>query len=173
MARSDADLPVTQPILDRLMDREKDRDRDRSIPASPGADPYRSRSASVRGLKASLRRDLEWLLNTRRNPHAAPDSMAELSQSLYNFGLPDFSTFSADAPKDRQKLVVEIERTVALFEPRLRNIRVVLIEGSGVGTRALRFQIEGSLQMDPSAEHISFDGELQLASGEYQIRGER
>jgi type VI secretion system protein ImpF len=173
MPRSDADQPVTQPLIDRLIDRDKDRDRDRSIPASPGSDPYRARSASVRGMKASLRRDLEWLLNTRRNPYAAPESMAELSQSLYNYGLPDFSAMSTDAPKDRQKLLVEIERTVALFEPRLRNIRVQLIEGSAAGMRSLRFQIEGSLQMDPSPEHISFDGELQLTSGEYQIRGER
>jgi type VI secretion system protein ImpF len=173
MPRSDADQPVTQPLIDRLIDRERDRDRDRSIPASATADPYRTRSASVRGLKSALRRDLEWLLNTRRNPYAAPDSMAEVSQSLYNYGLPDFSAMSADAPKDRQRLQVEIERTIALFEPRLRNIRVVLIEGTGVGIRALRFQIEGSLQMDPSPEHVSFDGELQLASGEYQIRGER
>ncbi|HTB15911.1 MAG TPA: type VI secretion system baseplate subunit TssE [Bryobacteraceae bacterium] len=173
MPRSDADQPVTQPLIDRLIDREKDRDRDRSIPPSATADPYRTRSASIRGLKAALRRDLEWLLNTRRNPFAAPDSMPELSQSLYNYGLPDFSAMSADAPKDRQRLVIEIERTVALFEPRLRNIRVVLVEGSSAGARTLRFHIEGSLQMDPSPEHISFDGELQLASGEYQIRGER
>jgi type VI secretion system protein ImpF len=173
MARSDADKPVTQPLIDRLLDREKDRDRDRSIPLTAGIDPYRARSASVRALKIALRRDLEWLLNTRRNPLAAPESMVELSQSLFNYGLPDFSALSADAPKDRQKLSIEIERTVALFEPRLRNIRVVLVEGSGIGTRALRFQIEGTLQMDPSPEHISFDGELQLASGEYQIRGER
>lgn len=173
MAKSDADLPVTQPLLDRLIDRDKDRDRDRSIPASPAVDPYRSRSASVRGLKAALRRDLEWLLNTRRDPNAAPESMAELSQSLFNFGLPDFSAFSADAPKDRQKLLVEIERTLTLFEPRLRNIRVGLIDGAGAGPRTLRFQIEGVLEMDPSPEHISFDGELQLSSGDYQIRGER
>src|ERR1700689_1330879 len=132
----DADLPVSQPLIDRLIDNERDRGRDRSIPLSPASDPYRARSASVRGLKAALRRDLEWLLNTRRNPYAAPESMAELSQSLYNYGLPDFSSFSADAPKDRQKLQVEIERTIALFEPRLRNIRVVLIEGTGVGIRA-------------------------------------
>lgn len=168
MARSDADQPVTQPLLDRLIDTDKDRDR----PVNAG-DPYRTRSASVRGLKAALRRDLEWLLNTRRNPLAAPEAMAEVSQSLYNYGLPDFSSMSADTPKDRQRLLLEIERTVALFEPRLKNIRVVVIEGSGVGLRALRFQIEGSLQMDPSPEHVSFDGELQLASGEYQIRGER
>src|ERR1700722_18860639 len=138
MPRSDADQPVTQPLIDRLIDRERDRDRDRSIPATAAADPYRTRSASVRGLKAALRRDLEWLLNTRRNPNAAPDSMVELSQSLFNYGLPDFSAFSADAPKDRQKLLVEVERTVSFFEPRLRNVRVSLVEGSGVGTRALR-----------------------------------
>ncbi len=171
--KGDADQPVTQSLIDRLIDNEKDRGRDRSTPVSPMADPYRSRSASVRGLKAALRRDLEWLLNTRRNPNAAPESMAELSQSLFNFGLPDFSALSADAPKDRQKLLVEIERTVALFEPRLKNIRVVLLEATGTGSRALRFQIEGSLQMDPSPEHVSFDGELQLANGDYQIRGER
>src|ERR1700689_4988555 len=173
MPRSDADQPVTQPLIDRLIDRERDRDRDRSIPATAAADPYRARSASVRGLKAALRRDLEWLLNTRRNPLAAPETMAETSQSLFNYGLPDFSALSANAPKDRQKLLAELERTIALFEPRLRNIRVVLVDGSGIGTRMLRFQIEGSLQMDPSPERVSFDGELQLASGEYQLRGER
>src|ERR1035437_672726 len=173
MPRPDADQPVTQPLIDRLVDKDNDRGRDRSIPISPAADPYPPRSASVRGLKAALRRDLEWLLNTRRNPLAAPESMVETSQSVFNYGLPDFSAMSASAPQDRQKLLAELERTIALFEPRLRNVRVVLVESSGVGARLLRFQIEGALQMDPSPEHISFDGELQLTSGEYQLRGER
>ena len=106
MARPDADQPVTQPLIDRLIDREKDRDRDRS----PGADPYRTRQASVRGLKIALRRDLEWLLNTRRNPNAAPESMAELSASVFNYGLPDFSSMTVNAPKDKQRLLAEIER---------------------------------------------------------------
>jgi type VI secretion system protein ImpF len=35
----------------------------------------------------------------------------------------------------------------------------------------LRFQIEGLLIMDPAPEHISFDTVLQLASGEYQVKG--
>ena len=47
-------------------------------------------------MKAALRRDLEWLLNTRRNPEPAPESMAELSQSLFNYGLPDFSALSIE-----------------------------------------------------------------------------
>ena len=54
MPRPDPDLAVTTSILDRLIDLNPD----------VAADPPANRSQSVRQLKASLRRDLEWLLNT-------------------------------------------------------------------------------------------------------------
>jgi len=163
MARPDSDFTVTQPLVDRLIDRD---------PRAP-TDPSITRAQSVRQLKAALRRDLEWLLNSRRNPEAAPDSMVELSRSLYNYGLPDFSSMSLNSPKDRSRLLVELESTVALFEPRLKDVKVALMETPGVNTRTLHFQIEGMLMMDPAPEQVSFDTVLQLASGEYQIRGER
>ena len=164
MPRPDPDLTVTASLLDRLIDREP----------KAAAGQTTSRAQSVRLLKASLRRDLEWLLNSRRNPEAAPESMVELSRSLYNYGLPDFAALSISSPKDRDRLLVELEATVALFEPRLKDIRVSLTEVPAVaGTRTLHFQIEGMLQMDPAPEQVSFDTVLQLTSGEYQIRGER
>ena len=133
-----------------------------------------SRAQSVRLLKASLRRDLEWLLNTRRNPLAATEAMAELSQSLYNYGLPDFSALSINSPKDRDRLLLELENTVALFEPRLKDIHVAMVDDATEGySRTIHFQIEAMLQMDPAPEQVSFDTILQLSSGEYQIRGER
>ena len=161
MARPE-EVTVTPSLLDRLIDMEP-----RQAEDSPA-----SRAQSVRRLRLAVRRDLEWLLNTRRNPDAAPDSMVELSQSVYNYGLPDFSAVSLNSPKDRDWLLIEVERTVALFEPRLRDIRVTLLETAG-GSRTLRFQIEGLLDMDPAPEQVSFDTVLQLSSGEYQIRGER
>jgi type VI secretion system protein ImpF len=158
------DLTVTLSLLDRLIDRE---------PKAP-ADPATTRAQSVRSLKAALRRDLEWLLNTRRNPEPAPDSMEDLSRSLYNYGLPDFSSASVNSPKDRDWVTLELETCVALYEPRLRDVRVTLLESPGEGnTRILHFQIEGMLQMDPAPEQVSFDTVLQLSSGEYQIRGDR
>src|SRR5271167_2813053 len=117
MARPD-EFVVTPSLMDRLIDREP-RQLD---------DSQTTRAQSVRHLKAALRRDLEWLLNTRRNPEAAPDSMVELSQSLYNFGLPDFASASLNNTKDRDWLLVEVERCVALFEPRLREVRVSFLE---------------------------------------------
>jgi type VI secretion system protein ImpF len=162
MARADADLTVTQSLVDRLTDKE---------PRQTSDSPM-TRAQSVRDLKRALRRDLEWLLNTRRNPEPAGESMRELSASLYNYGLPDFSTYSVNSPRDRSRLLLELENSVALFEPRLKDVRVTVVEAPSAGNRILHFQIEGMLQMDPAPEQVSFDTVLQLTSGEYQIRGE-
>jgi type VI secretion system protein ImpF len=161
MARPD-ELTVTPSVLDRLIDMEP-----RQAEDSPS-----TRAQSVRRLRLAVRRDLEWLLNTRRNPDEAPESMAELSQSVYNYGLPDFSAVIWNSPKDRDWLLLEVERTVALFEPRLKDVRVTLLDAPGVN-RTLHFQIEGMLQMDPAPEQVSFDTVLQLTNGDYQIRGDR
>jgi type VI secretion system protein ImpF len=163
MAKADSDLTVTPSLIDRLIDRDPRAE----------SDPHTTRAQSIRQLKASLRRDLEWLLNTRRTPDAAGDSLAEVSHSLFNYGLPDFSALSLNSPRDRGHLLVELEKTVAIFEPRLKEVRVTLVDAPGNASRVVHFQIEGMLQMDPSPEQVSFDTTLQLSSGEYQIRGER
>lgn len=162
MARAE-DLTVTQSVLDRLIDREP----------NLASDPSTTRAQSVRQLKASLRRDLEWLLNTRRNAEEAAEELTEVTRSLHNFGLPDFARFS-DSVRDRNQLTLEVESTVALFEPRLRDVRVTLIDSpaSARGSRMVHFQIEGLLDMDPAPEQVSFDTVLQLTNGEYQIRGD-
>jgi len=47
------------------------------------------------------------------------------------------------------------------------------VESPAAGSRVLRFQIEGLLLKDPAPEQVSFDTVLQLANGEYQVKGER
>jgi type VI secretion system protein ImpF len=120
-----------------------------------------------------VRRDLEWLLNTRRVVEPPPESLIEVNRSLYNYGLPDFSSYSLSSPKDRGKLLRALETTIALFEPRLAGVKVTAVESPTAGSRVLRFQIEGLLLKDPAPEQVSFDTVLQLANGEYQVKGER
>src|SRR5450756_2856766 len=87
MARWEPEQTVTQSVLDRLIDRD---------PAS-NSEASLTRAQSVRQLKVSLRRDLEWLLNSRRTPDAVGSEFQELEQSLYNFGLPDVTAVSWDS----------------------------------------------------------------------------
>jgi type VI secretion system protein ImpF len=164
MARTELEFTVTQTVLDRLIDRE---------PQAP-ADPPMTRAQSVRGLKASLRRDLEWLLNTRRTPDAVDEAYPEVYKSLYNFGLPDVTSMSVDSHKDRNRLLRSIEKIIEIFEPRLESVRVSQVENTNSAlNKQLRFQVEGMLKMDPAPELISFDTVLSLTSGEYQVQGER
>jgi type VI secretion system protein ImpF len=161
MPRPDPDLAVTTSILDRLVDLNPD----------VTVDPPANRSQSVRQLKASLRRDLEWLLNTRRNPDEVPETYEELFRSLYNYGLPDVTSMALNSPRDRKRLLRLIEQTIEIFEPRLIGTRVRALDTGSSGPRILRFQIEALLKMDPAPEQILFDTVLQLNSGEYQIKG--
>jgi type VI secretion system protein ImpF len=162
MARNPIDFAgaVRLPVLDRLID--NDPDTSVEIPLS--------RSQSVQQLKEALRRDLEWLLNTRRIAVPPADSLTEVNRSVYVFGLPDFTAYSLSSPKDQAKLLRYLHSTVKLFEPRLANTRIIALQESTPGTHTLHFRIEGLLLIDPAPEHVFFDTVLELSSGEYEVK---
>lgn len=152
---------VTLSVLDRLID------NDRAL----RSDPPLSRAQTMRQLKAALKRDLEWLLNTRRNPQAVQDSTLELEHSLFNYGLPDVSSLGVHSVTDQKRLLWMLESTVAAFEPRISAARVTMEPAVG-SARVLRFQIQGLLQVDPAPERVTFDTVLELTSGEYEVKGD-
>ncbi|HUF28324.1 MAG TPA: type VI secretion system baseplate subunit TssE [Gemmatimonadaceae bacterium] len=161
MARGEIERTVQQSVLDRLIDNDP----------RAAADPPTTFVQSARQYKATVRRDIEALLNTRRIPEEAPDELEELRHSLYHYGLPDISSMSSDSVHSRTILLQRVEETIALFEPRLADVRVSLTEAVGTAGRELRFIIEGTLRMDPSPEQVVFDTVLELSRGEYQVGG--
>ena len=162
MARNQGDVNVTQSVLDRLIDRE---------PESSVETPV-SRAQSVRLLKAAVRRDLDYLLNTRRIPDVPEETRQELNRSLFMYGLPDFSTYSMASPADQSKLLRQLASTIKLFEPRLDNVRLVPLETPSVGMQRVRLRIEATLLMDPNPEPVSFDTVIELRSGNCQVAGD-
>lgn len=162
MARSANDTGATVSVLDRLIDLEP----------RNSAEVAMGRSESVRAVKAAVRRDLEWLLNTRRIAVEPPEGLRELNRSVYMFGLPDLSSFSLASPGDRQRLLRTLQSAVRLFEPRLANVRIIPAETGEVSRHTLAFRIEGTLLLRPAPEQVSFDTVLELTSGEYAVKGD-
>lgn len=160
MARADLENLVTIPLLDRLVDRD---------PRS-SQEPLMSRAQSVRLLKESLRRDIEWLLNSRRIFEESTDPKAELTHSLYNYGLPDITHYSFNSSRDMNRVTWLLENTVAIFEPRLRNAKV-FVEPVDKGSLKIKFRVEGMLVMDPAPERVSFDTTLDVTSQSYSVEG--
>jgi type VI secretion system protein ImpF len=160
MPTTEREGPVTLSVLDRLVDQEPERK----------LEPPLTRAQSLRELKAALRRDLEWLLNTRRTIEESPASLKELAHSLYTYGLPDISSLYLRSPNDQQTLLEAIKTAIDFFEPRVLNVKVTLEPAAG-DTRIIHFGIEGLLRMDPAPEHVFFDTVLEPMSGQYQVKG--
>ena len=154
MARSTTETLVTQSVLDRLTAVE-------DWPAT--------RSQSVRFFRDALKRDLEWLLNTRQPPLPQLASWPTAKASVINFGLPDITSLGLTSASDQRSMRLAIEACLRNFEPRLSDVRVTL-ESSDTTNRRLRFHIEGTMRLDPAPEEISFDTVLELASGEYKVK---
>ena len=160
MARRDATGPVTLSVLDRLIDRD---------PKNHSEIPL-TRAQSLRELKLALKRDLEWLLNSRKTIDPAPDSARETVRSVYHYGFADISSKSVLSTRDHSDLVREMETAIAIFEPRLKRAKVRMEQVEG-GYRTLKFVIEGLLCMDPAPEPVRFDTVLELGKGAYEIKG--
>ncbi len=157
------DVLVTLSVFDRLIDLEPKS----SVEAPP------TRAESVRRLRAAVRRDLEWLLNSRRVAFPPDPALEQTNNSLYVYGIRDISSVSLSSLDEQEKLLVHIKKTIALFEPRLKEVRVIpLNDDAKKKLQRLDFRIEALLDMDPSPEQVSFDTTLDGVNQSYRVRTE-
>lgn len=145
-------------ILDRLVDLEP----------KVSNEPARNRLFDIRRIKAMVVRDIENLLNTRRQILSVPASYKQVHHSVFMYGLGDFTAENPRSPSVRQRLRRDIEKAISRFEPRLKNVTVRLEEDVEKG-RNLRFRISGMLVVESEAEPVSFDTYFDNNRGEYVI----
>jgi type VI secretion system protein ImpF len=151
------DQPIRFSVFDRLL-------HDRASDAAAGGD--------LSALRECVRRDLEWLLNTRRIYLTVSDEFPELQKSVYHYGLPDITSLGRDVPQTRARLRANIEEALALFEPRLTNVRVSLVDTPAEGLRQVRFVIHALLIADPEPVRVAFDTVVDRNSGTIAVQGE-
>lgn len=152
---------VTISVLDRLIDYEPGVSREADL----------SRPKSLRQLKDAVRRDLEWLLNTRQVAEGLDPDLKEINSSVAAFGLPDFTNLSAHKADDQKEMRRQIQDTLNFFEPRLESV-VVTFQPSHSTDRLMHFRIDAHLKVDPEPEPITFDTVVQLGNGQYVVREE-
>ncbi len=148
------------PLLDRLMDDAPDVERD----------PPLSMAEAVALLRRSVRRDIEALLNARRRWRSWPDGYRELAVSPVGYGVTDFAAGAFNDPEQRDRLRAGIEQTIRRFEPRLAQVRVILVDSDNTQEATLRLRIEAILQVEPAPEPIVFDTLVDPATAEVQVK---
>jgi type VI secretion system protein ImpF len=164
---------VRQSVLDRLIGADR-------IVAGGGGEGRQPRTweESVRLLEKNVLRDLENLLNTRQVSAPAGPPHDHLENSVYNYGLLDFSNLwggSAQSPEEIRRLIKE---AIEFFEPRLMDVEVVdPLEGEDAERderlrRTVRFRVEATLRTDPDPERVEFDTVLDVTSKRFAVSGE-
>ncbi|SEG46348.1 type VI secretion system protein ImpF [Bryocella elongata] len=148
--RGRTDTPVTQSLLDRL---------------DTGFEAPTSRAASIAVFKAGIRRDIEWLLNTRRTGEDSLERCPQALNSVATYGLPDIAELGAGVVGPTQVLE-SIRSTLKVHEPRIRDPRITLIREDKL-RRSFRFHVEGTVMIENSEEDISFDTLLDTVNGEF------
>jgi len=152
-------------LLDRLTDDE------------PGStkESREKRVLSMRRLRASVLRDLGWLLNTG-NLLAAEDldPYPDVAKSVLNYGLPDFSGVSASSvnvPMFERAL----RQAIWEFEPRILRDTVkvrLLVNEDEMNHNAMSFEIQGELWAQPVPLRLFLKTEIDLETGAVSIEDE-
>ncbi len=159
MARSSEDQPVIPSILERLSDSDPRRSTE-----------SRDRYQQLRELKASVKRDLEQLLNTRQRCLSPPPGMPNLKTSLVNYGIPDFVGVKSSTLEKRKELARIIEEVIRAFETRFLRVKVKLASLEDQQDRILRFHIEGLLRADPAPVPVVYHSSVESATGNVEVR---
>jgi type VI secretion system protein ImpF len=160
MPRPDSEQPLVPSLVDRLIDLEP----------RISAEPAVSRSRSLVQVKEAVKRDLEWLLNSRQTPGAST-GLPHLDASVWTYGLPDLSTSSLLSAGDRERLRLAIEAAIKRFEPRLEHVEVTSMEARALD-RSIRFRIDALLRVHPAPEPVTFDSTFQLTTKAFLVRGD-
>jgi type VI secretion system protein ImpF len=153
----DKTVNVQASILDRLIDDEPGISRE----------PVQERF-SIGQIRDTVARDLENLLNARRSILVPPVSYREVNNSLFVYGLPDYTSRNPGNVSVRSQLRLEIEKTISRFEPRLKNVAVHIDTRTG-NSRDLGFRITAVLVVNPITEPVTFDTSFDLNRSKYSI----
>jgi type VI secretion system protein ImpF len=148
-------------LLDRLTDLNPARETDTTD----------ERVMSLRRLRESVIRDLEWLLNT--GCLGITEELAgypEVRRSVLNYGIPDIAGGSSSG-KDRVRMERELRQAILDFEPRILpgTLKVsVTINEEEMSANTLIFEIQGELWWQPLPERFYLKTTLDVELGKFR-----
>ena len=115
---------------------------------------------NISGLISRIGQDIEKLLNSRKLLFIEFECYPELNQSLINYGIFNFSHYLSNTDKQQKLFCQKLANTISLFEPRLKNISVVLLESDKEQPNILRTKIEAVIHLGKELHIISLESQL-------------
>ncbi len=126
------------------------------------------RTLNRRNLKASLRRDLSWLLNTRTPVPASV--FDDKGLTVLDYGIPDFGSYTPANQEDQKLLAKRITKAISAFEPRLRHVKID-VHSRRPDEKTLHITINALMVVESVREPVSFQTVFQKQTNEWNVNG--
>lgn len=146
-------------VFDRLLDFEPDRLEEHAP----------SQREQLKRYKDSIRRDLEVLLNTQQPPQRLAERLPEIETSLVQFGSTGFHGLMLATREQHLALAKALQSLIGIFEPRLKNVKVILADDRARKTRSLNLRIKAETRFSDLDEPVVFDTRLDPSTRQFRI----
>ncbi|QEK39908.1 type VI secretion system baseplate subunit TssE [Candidatus Sneabacter namystus] len=129
-----------------------------------------SAKAFIEGSEEAIVREIVGDVTNLLNSRPQYCMQEEESCSILGYGIPDLSQYTPYSIKDRERVVVIIQKCLERFEPRLEDLSVVPVEKQDQYTSEFHFIIRAALKV--SGRYISFsaDSRFDSANNTFIIR---
>jgi type VI secretion system protein ImpF len=144
---------ATAPLFERLTD----------LNPAGDSEPRPLRVLTPEGLRESVARELDRLLNTR--VPVAAEVLAKRRRSTIDYGIPDLSLFAPRDMDSEVRLTEMLREAIAAYEPRLAEPRVRIAAAAENG--AFVVHVEGGLRLGTVIEPVSFAVSVQRGGERY------
>lgn len=154
---------LTPSLLDRLTDQQPQQKRD----------PASAHGMSKRDYRASVLRDISWLLNTT-NAESAADigTLPHIRESVFNFGVSALSgQYLVD--DDRSMIANSIKQSLLNYEPRIipnsLQVKALSMDDNYAARNQLSLEIKGQLWAEPYPLEFLLRSHIDLEIGLVQL----
>ena len=149
-------------LMDRLFDDEPRRQ----------SESREEKVISVKRFREGVKRDIEWLLNSKSRFYDLEDHLHDVRDSVLNYGIRDFTGLSSENLKLRT-LERVIYDSLIVYEPRLipdeLDVRAVNAVSEMKKVNALPFEISGKIWAEPLPQDFVLRTEVSLETGMVRV----
>lgn len=145
-------------LMDRLFDDEPRRQ----------SESRNEKVISVKRFREGVKRDIEWLLNSKSRFHDLEDDLSDVKSSVLNYGIRDFTGLSSENLK-LSVLEDVIIHSLITYEPRLiadeLEVKAISTGSELKKVNALSFEISGKIWAEPLPQDFVLRTEISLETG--------
>jgi type VI secretion system protein ImpF len=128
------------------------------------------RVVSMRKLRESVLRDLNWLLSTASfDTGRSLEGLPAVERSVLNYGLPSVAGLGVSG-LDPAEVARRLQRTLEFFEPRLSQVRVTPEpQGKQGEAHALKFRVEAELWGQPVPQRLLLHTQIDVETADVLV----